>query len=110
MENYGAAIQDYNHAIGIDAKNREAYFGLAASHAGQNNYQAVVTDYTTLLSMDPANADLLLYRGSAQIKLKHFSSAISDLNQAARLYLAKGNTTGYKQAQTLLKAARAHTK
>ncbi len=84
-----AARQDFDlsrklteEALRFDPKNPEAWIQLGHTERGQGQLPEAETAYGKALEFAPRNADALLGRAMARLKLRKFSDAQKDINDA----------------------------
>lgn len=94
------ALSDYNMALKIEPDFIDALNGRAWIYMTREQYDEAVQDLTRALDQSPPKETAAIaryYRGYAELKLKNYASAISDLDEAIKLqpgkadyYLARG--------------------
>lgn len=90
--NNQAAIESYNQAIQLDARDPATYINRGVSHERLGNLNAALQDYNTALSLDPdlalaySNRSHVYYDlGKAQNNRTYFKNALDDANAAIAL-------------------------
>ena len=80
MEEYVAAIKDYDKAIQLEPDHAEAYNnrgGVAKAELGQDS--AAISDYNKAIQLrKPDHAEAYFNRGNAKLDLEQYTAAIKD--------------------------------
>jgi tetratricopeptide (TPR) repeat protein len=97
LENYKAAIRDYNLALDIDPVNSEALCHRANTKIGMHDQVNALFDYNLAIEADSESVELFYNRGNIQFELKEYSSAVDDYSKAIVLN-AKDNRLYYNRA------------
>ena len=79
------------------------YHLRAQCHQGLGNWAEAIRDFTEVIRRDPTYYRAYIGRGGAYALLNDRESAASDLNTAARLSQAQGDTEAYQSAMMLMK-------
>lgn len=114
MDEYQAAIKDFNSAIARNPKNAKAYVkrGIANHKLAQNSgdlrqgYQKAIKDFDIALALDPQLAEAYVEKGNVLYELakitgendRNYWIAIENLQTAAKIFLARGERQKYQQA------------
>ncbi|MEH2122587.1 tetratricopeptide repeat protein [Nostoc sp.] len=109
LGDFQKAIADFNQTVKIDPTSQDGYYNLGLAHFRQGNHQQVIpsdsfanANFNQALKINPNLADAYGNRGLAKYALGDSKSAITDLQEAARLFLKKGDTQAYQQTQALI--------
>jgi tetratricopeptide (TPR) repeat protein len=78
--------------------NAEDYYRLGANNAEAGNYRQAIVDFSRLILLDPNDAFTYYNRGLVKAKSQDLKGAISDMQQAAKLYQQQGRLQAYKYA------------
>ena len=95
FDNPNMAIADYTRAINLDPTNALYYYYRAEAYGkiaefGNRDYTRAIADYTQAIRLDPKDKDNYAERGKAYYYMNDFRNAVTDLEQAIKLW------TGYK--------------
>src|SRR4029077_1957088 len=82
---FDAAIEEYNEAIKLDARNGAAYYGRGISRTAKNEMDAAIADFDLAVQHDPRNASAWKVRAVAYYNKLDYKTSINDLNQALRI-------------------------
>jgi Flp pilus assembly protein TadD len=96
------AIEDYTFAIQLNPDYAPAYFYRGLSRTRMRNKIGAIEDYSEVIRLNPDNAAAYFYRGLALIKLGEQQEGVNDLQMAARLYTAQGDSANYQQVEKAL--------
>jgi tetratricopeptide (TPR) repeat protein len=96
------AIADFDDAVRLDHKNERAYFNRGCIRGQQGDYAAAIQDFTQVLTLNPHNGDALLDRGIAQYQMRKIQPALTDLRQAAHIFLTQDQRIAYTRAVNLM--------
>lgn len=81
-----AACTRLADAPGADAKDRARWLAARASHRGRANQHALmVADLDRAIALQPADANLMVQRATAQFARKDYQTAAADAAKAAQL-------------------------
>jgi tetratricopeptide (TPR) repeat protein len=109
MNDYVAAIKDFDTVLAIDPKNKEILDERIKLHKVMQDYPGLIADLTLMISNDPNDASAYYYRGLIYEKMGDKVKALADLQTAERMFVAQGEKQGAQQAKeeiaTLQKAA-----
>lgn len=90
-ENYEAAAEMFLNAIGVDAKEKEAYEHLGNAYANLEKYDDAITAFRKITYIDKKNGEAFYSIGSIYVLLNDKEKAIENYNKAENL--------GYKNSQ-----------
>jgi Flp pilus assembly protein TadD len=79
------ALDDYNEAVNVAAKNAQPYYNRGVFYAAQTDADAALRDFDTALSLDPKLVAALHQRAIIYANQKNFSGALADFSEALRL-------------------------
>jgi tetratricopeptide (TPR) repeat protein len=79
------AISDFNDAIRIDPKLKDAYNSRGNCWREKGEYDKAIADYDEAMRLDPKAPGFFNNRGYAWYSKKEYDKAISDYNEAIRL-------------------------
>ncbi|MGL5064239.1 MAG: tetratricopeptide repeat protein [Microcoleus sp.] len=93
------AVADFTAAIGVNPNNAEAYANRAQIYFQLKNNNSAIADYVQAIRINPNYANAYFGRGMVRRSLGDKAGAISDFEKAGKLFLDRGLTGGYKDAQ-----------
>lgn len=110
LQNFEAALADYNRAIKLDPSFATAYYNRGLLYEKFERYKAALADFGQAIKLDPDGAVAYSNRGSVYDNLKQYQQALSEYNRAIELdpnfapaYYNRGNTfTNLKQHEQAL--------
>ena len=79
---YQDALEAFEHAIGIDSKNKYAWTGKSEALTGLNRNNEALTAAETALTIDPDFEYALISKGVALANLNRYEEAIDAINKA----------------------------
>jgi tetratricopeptide (TPR) repeat protein len=80
------AIQDFNKAIGLDAKLAGAFAGRAAVFVAKGQLDFAILDYNQAIKLNPKNVDTYYFnRGTTYSLQGQYDKAIQDFDQVIRV-------------------------
>jgi tetratricopeptide (TPR) repeat protein len=82
---FETALQDFDTALGFDAKFVPALRQRAKMYADQGNFAGALADYSEAIRLQPKAADLWRDRGELELGQHQYGSAVEDEAQAIRL-------------------------
>jgi tetratricopeptide (TPR) repeat protein len=98
QNNYAQALDEFNQAIKLDAKNASYYAGRGHSHFMLNQLDNALDDYNKALALNPQDSLPLVMRGHTYLKLGNYDKAIQDYDKAiqtgstdAEVYIGRGS-------------------
>lgn len=114
-QEYLAAIGDFNDALRLNPNDVKAYVkrGISYYKLAQNSkssthpgYQEAIKDFNQALRLNAQEPEAYIKRGIVRYELaqsssastQDYSGALSDLKQAAKLFLEKGDLESYQEA------------
>jgi tetratricopeptide (TPR) repeat protein len=99
LNQYEKALDAYERALQLDAKNAEAYVGKGNALGGLNKPVEALTSYESAIRLNPANVIAYINRGNVFRNLGRFIEALASYDLALGLdpksyipYLEKGRT------------------
>ncbi|MEI0530780.1 tetratricopeptide repeat protein [Brachyspira pilosicoli] len=109
LEDYNAAIENYNKVTEINPNNEKAYFNRGLSKAYLQIYKESLKDFNKTIELNPNNKSAYFNRGLSKSNLRMYKEAINDFNKAVELDpndnnayfnrgLSKSNLRMYKEA------------
>ena len=84
-KDYKGAIEDFNKAIALDAKNTDTYYNRGNARSGLKQYKEAIGDYDKAIALDPKYAKAFSNRGVAKLSVGDKPGGCADLNTAAAL-------------------------
>ncbi len=102
LEQYSAAIINYNKAIQLKPDYAMAYNNRGAAKRKLGQYVDAITDFDKAIQLKPDYAIAYSNRGEAQAELGQYSIAITDYNKAIQLkpdYAMAYNNRGVAKAE-----------
>lgn len=109
LKNYHEAIEDLTKVLQRTSESSElvhCYHLRAGCHQSLRNWEEAIRDYTEVIRRDPTYYHAYIGRGGAYRFLNDRESAASDLETAARLSQAQGDTEGYQNAMKVMEVLR----
>lgn len=97
------ALQDCNQALEIEPNSTQAYYYLGRARYRLGYTASAIKAYTQAIRLKPDHAQAYYYRGVANNDLRELAFAVEDWQQAAVLFSAQGDKTGYQLVQGTLK-------
>ena len=85
LEQYFAAITDYDNAIQLKSDYDAAYYCRGLAKAALEQYAAAIADYDTAIRLKPDYMEIYYLRGKAKEKQGQFAAAIADYDTIIRL-------------------------
>ncbi len=79
------ALQDFNRAVSLDARNEEAYLNRGHYYFQQKNYERALQDFNAILQFNPYFVDSYVNRGTVNFVRKNYDAAMQDFSIAIRL-------------------------
>jgi len=98
-------IEDLTKVLRRNSESSElvhCYHLRAGCHQELRNWEEAIRDYTEVIRRDPTYYRAYIGRGGAYVFLNDRESAASDLETAARLSQAQGDTEGYQNAMNMI--------
>jgi tetratricopeptide (TPR) repeat protein len=85
QRDYEGAIADYDAALALNPRYKEAYFKRADARKANGDAQGAIADYTQAIQLDLDYVDAYINRGNARKVLGDSDGAIADYGEALRL-------------------------
>jgi tetratricopeptide (TPR) repeat protein len=86
LEDYEAAIADYNLAIELFPSNAPFYYNRGKAKYNLKDYRGALADHNKAIELDSKTYPTFYYnRGRAKYDLKDYSGALADYNKAIEL-------------------------
>ena len=98
----GAAIDDYDTAIGLNPSDPIAYFNRGNARASLGQIGAAIDDYDTAIGLNPSYASAYFNRGGAKAQLNRIDEARQDCEMALDAARAEGNADVIARAVRIL--------
>ncbi len=105
LENYHEAIEDLTKVLRRNSEDSELvhfYHLRAGCYQSLRNWEEAIRDFTEVIRRDPTYYHAYIGRGGAYMFLNDRESAASDLETAAILSQAQGDTEGYQNAMKVM--------
>jgi len=105
LKKYHEAIEDLTKVLQRNSESSElvhCYHLRAGCHQSLRDWEEAIRDYTEVIRRDPTYYHAYIGRGGAYRFLNDRESAASDLETAARLSQAQGDTEGYQNAMKVM--------
>ncbi|MEO0868434.1 MAG: tetratricopeptide repeat protein [Cyanobacteria bacterium J06642_11] len=77
-----AAIEDYTHAIALDALQPDPYLNRGAAYEATGQWQAAIDDYNRVMKLSPEDPAAYNNRGNAQGGQGDWQAALKDYERA----------------------------
>ncbi len=108
-KNYPAALQDFNKAVELDAKNEKALHNRGLVKYALKDYNGAIQDHTQAIALNPAYSNAYNDRGMIYYRQDNFAAALKDYNKAIetdpQYFLAYKNRATVEYAQKSYDAA-----
>jgi tetratricopeptide (TPR) repeat protein len=85
MENYEAAMQDFNHALAYDPDWDTAYYGRGLVYFKKGQYEQAIDDFSRAIELKPDYSEAYNNRGLAYENLVRRDEALKDYFEATKL-------------------------
>lgn len=102
-QDYRGAILDLSQSILLDPEIADSYFYRGLVRAELEDQLGAISDFDDAILRNPRHGLAYYHRAGVFFNLGNQSEAILDLQLAAQLFLAQGNTDAYQKTETLLK-------
>lgn len=99
---YQGAIDDYNMALEIDAKNVEIWLGRGLAREKLKDFKGAFSDYTKAIELKENFAKAWLNRGNVLMKLERYADAVEDYS-VALIYYPEYTLGFYNRAMAKIK-------
>jgi Tfp pilus assembly protein PilF len=110
-----AALDEFNHAVGLDPYNAQALYGRALIYQGKNQHDFAIADFSAASGLNPQKVEPLLGRATSYLALGKAKEAAADLDEAseadphnAQVWTIRGQA--YERLGDRTKAAASYTK
>ncbi|NJO62094.1 MAG: serine protease [Richelia sp. RM2_1_2] len=103
LKRYTEAEAAINKAIDLNPR-AAFYMNRGNIYYEQKKWELALADFNKAIDINPTFANAYNNRGVLYLEKGEKQKAIPDLQQAAQLFQAQGNTAGYDQAMNLLKS------
>lgn len=94
LNDWTAAMADYDRAIEIDPKQLVAHAGKALIQIKKSNFDEAIAECDSIQSIDPKFADLYRLRAIALCNSKHYEKTIEDANSYLQLVAGQNKPIG----------------
>ena len=98
IQNFDAAIRNYNQAIYINPNYADAYNNRGIAYAEKGDLDAAIRDFDKAIELNPNHVVHYYNRGTAYGKKDDLDAAIRDYNQA--IYINPDHATAYNNRGT----------
>ncbi|MDB9539883.1 tetratricopeptide repeat protein [Anabaenopsis arnoldii] len=102
LQNYPAAILDFNRAIRLNDQDHRAYFNRGCAEGRNGNNLSAIRNFSQVIKLQPGYAPAYLNRGIARYDLGYHQGAIADLKKASEYFQNQGKSIAYKITIDLL--------
>lgn len=102
-QDYRGAITTFTEAVRLSPRSAEPYFHRGLVRFELEDELGALEDFDDAVQRNPQFAKAYLYRGSVLLSLGDQSNGLLDLRQAAELFDAQGDKTGYQRSISLIK-------
>jgi serine/threonine protein kinase/regulator of sirC expression with transglutaminase-like and TPR domain len=82
LQQYEAALVEYNRAIDLDPTIALVYNNRGATHRALKEYRAALADYSRAIELDPTDAQAYSNRGATYAELRQYPAAMADFARA----------------------------
>ncbi len=103
QKNWDYALADFNKAIALNPQYAQTYNNRGLVYYEQKKWDYAVADYNKAIALNPQYARAYNNRALVYYEKGDKQKAIQDLQQAAQIFQAQGNTTAYETAINDLK-------
>ena len=95
------ALQCYRHAIRIDDRHYNAWYGIGTVYFRQEKYQLAMYHFSKAISINSKSSVLYCYAGMAEAACNHFESAIKMFTCAIKIH-PQNPMPKFKKANALI--------
>ncbi|MEA5505079.1 tetratricopeptide repeat protein [Halotia wernerae UHCC 0503] len=106
LQDFAAAMLDFDLAIRLNPQDYRAYFNRACACGRNGDNFGAVRDFSQVIRLNTSNALAYVNRGVASYRLGYHQKAIADLQTASEYFGHQGNRVAYKKTLDLLKSLR----
>ncbi|RLD68805.1 MAG: hypothetical protein DRI95_01915 [Bacteroidetes bacterium] len=85
IQNYSAAIEDFNKAIKLNPKHADLYLYRAVAKSGLKDYESAINDCNYAIELNQFNARAFVRRGLIYYEQEQYKKAIKNYNLALKL-------------------------
>jgi len=78
LQNYQAAIENYDKAIELDSSNYKPYYNRGNTYFALNNYPKARRDFERAIALQPDVADIYVNLANCQFQMQDFDAAIKN--------------------------------
>ena len=110
-----AALDEFNHAVGLDPYNAQALYGRALIYQGNNEHNVAIADFSAANGLNPQKVEPLLGRATSYLAIGKIKEAAADLDEAseadphnAQVWTTRGQA--YERLGDKAKAAASYTR
>ncbi|MEH1931679.1 tetratricopeptide repeat protein [Nostoc sp.] len=97
------ALADFTKAIAINPQDAEAYVHRGNIYSDQKKWELALADYNKAIAINPQFVEAYLSRGMVYLNKGEPQKTVPDLQQAAQIFQAEGNTDAYERVINMLK-------
>lgn len=102
LQNYPAAMLDFNRAIRLNTNDHRAYFNRGCAEGRNGDHLGAIHNFSQVIKLEPGYAPAYLNRGMARYHLGYNQSAIADLKKASEYFQNQGKSIAYQITIDLL--------
>ena len=94
LEDYPAALADFNKAIKLDSQNALVYRNRGITYSAMKDYPAALADHAKAIKFAPKDASTYFARGLTYYKIEDYHAGLADFTKAIKL-VPKGTNANY---------------
>ncbi|WGV23523.1 tetratricopeptide repeat protein [Halotia branconii] len=106
LQDFAAAVLDFDIAIRLNPQDDRAYFNRACTCGRNGDDFGAIRDFSQVIRLNASNAQAYVNRGVASYRLGYHQKAIADLQTASKYFGHQGNQVAYQKTLDLLKSLR----
>lgn len=109
MNDYRAAVRDFDAVIALDAANSEAMDNSIEIKTALRDWKGLIDDLNTKIAMNPSDAESYFKRGYCEEQLGETGEALSDFKESKHLYIAAKDDVSAQAVDQYITSARTST-
>ncbi len=102
LQNYPAAMLDFNRAIRLNTNDYRAYFNRGCAEGRNGDHLGAIHNFSQVIKLEPGYGPAYLNRGMARYHLGYHQGAIADMKKASEYFQNQGKSIAYQITIDLL--------